>query len=55
MAYFQPFSNVNISIKTSRAAPKKYLQYGGDLLIPIINNNVIFGRPGDAIMMLKQS
>jgi hypothetical protein len=28
MAYFRPFSNV-ISIKTSRAARKKYLQYGG--------------------------
>jgi hypothetical protein len=28
MAYFRPFSNV-ISIKTSRASPKKYLQYGG--------------------------
>jgi hypothetical protein len=28
MAYFLPFSNV-ISIKTSRAARKKYLQYGG--------------------------
>jgi hypothetical protein len=27
MAYFRPFSNV---IKTSRAARKKYLQYGGD-------------------------
>jgi hypothetical protein len=27
MAYFRPFSNV-ISIKTSRAARKKYLQYG---------------------------
>jgi hypothetical protein len=29
MAYFRPFSNV-ISIKTSCAAQKKYLQYGGD-------------------------
>jgi hypothetical protein len=28
MGYFRPFSNV-ISIKTSRAARKKYLQYGG--------------------------
>jgi hypothetical protein len=28
MAYFRPFPNV-ISIKTSRAAWKKYLQYGG--------------------------
>jgi hypothetical protein len=28
MAYFLPFSNV-FSIKTSRAARKKYLQYGG--------------------------
>jgi hypothetical protein len=28
MAYFRPFSSV-ISIKTSRAARKKYLQYGG--------------------------
>jgi hypothetical protein len=28
MAYFRPFSNV-ISIKTTRAARKKYLQYGG--------------------------
>jgi hypothetical protein len=28
MAYFRSFSNV-ISIKTSRAARKKYLQYGG--------------------------
>jgi hypothetical protein len=28
MDYFRPFSNV-ISIKTSRAARKKYLQYGG--------------------------
>jgi hypothetical protein len=27
MAYFRPFSNV-IFIKTSRAARKKYLQYG---------------------------
>jgi hypothetical protein len=30
MAYFRPFSNV-ISIKTSRAVRKKYLQYGGRL------------------------
>jgi hypothetical protein len=29
MAYFRPFSNV-ISIKTSRAVRKKYLQHGGD-------------------------
>jgi hypothetical protein len=29
IAYFLPFSNV-ISIKTSRAAQQKYLQYGGD-------------------------
>jgi glutamate formiminotransferase len=28
MAYFRPFSNV-ISIKTTRSARKKYLQYGG--------------------------
>jgi hypothetical protein len=28
MVYFRPFSNV-ISIKTSRAGRKKYLQYGG--------------------------
>jgi hypothetical protein len=28
MAYIRPFSNV-ISIKTTRAARKKYLQYGG--------------------------
>jgi hypothetical protein len=28
MAYFRPFSNV-ISIKTTRAARKEYLQYGG--------------------------
>jgi hypothetical protein len=31
MAYFQPFSNVVISIKTSCAAQKTYLQYGMDV------------------------
>jgi hypothetical protein len=37
MAYFRPFSNV-ISIKTSRAARKKYLQYGGRPSMPSLRD-----------------